>query len=151
MPPDQIAFVPGSNFVPELDTPKATQVETIIERLLKYGTLILEGSTGTTGSLFFYKVPEGKTFFLVSAHLSSQLLQTVVDGRADIQVSQTTDSIIRHFYESTVSTVGDYQESSVNFPVPLKFEANREIGTGVAVTQASVDIQGYEIDNEFLK
>lgn len=149
--PEEIVYKPTSEYSKDHDTPKQAQVETIIERLLKYGTMIMEGATGITSSSTFYTVPEGKTFFLVAAHMNSQLKATAVDGRADINVTGTTDSIIRHFYESTVSTIGDYQQNSVSFPVPLKFSAGFEISVSALQTQASVDIQGYEIDNEFLK
>ena len=151
--PEDIVFKPTSEYDASLDTPKQAQKDTIIERLLKYGTLISKNAQTSSAVVTLYVVPPGKTFFLVSSNLVSQRdgsLLVNAGGRLFFEGASTA-RILNHSYEANIGALGDIMQSSASFPVPLKVSSGIEIGISVASTNSSAQIQGYEIDNEFLK
>ena len=152
--PEDIVFKPTSDYDASLDTPKQAQRDTIMERLLKYGVLIAKGVTTNSTLRILYTVPTGKTFFLISANLVSQRDGSVIvqaDGDLFFSGPAGSNSILTHNYEANIGALGDIMQSSINFSVPLKFPSGAEIKLAVASTNSTSQIQGYEIDNEFLK
>lgn len=156
----EIAYVPPSEFNPKDNTPFQAQSETITERLLKFGTLIVKESLNTQAGSLIYKVPLGKTFFLIAASVNMENISNNGNFAAKLAV----DALIFNFATSTsllrISAASSNNVDQMNANISASYAIPLRFGEGLqffAYDNPSADgnshslIQGYEIDNGFLK
>ncbi len=156
-----IVYKPTTKYSKSNDT--AIEKQNLISGLMFYGTRITryKSITSAGGTAFdtIYTVPEGKTFFLISAGLTIRIEpSTDAAGVSIIYHSGGTSSISRILYhEADVSTlgVGQISASSIVMPfsIPIRFLSGESILVSAFPTDCSsyATIIGYEIDSSLLK
>lgn len=152
-----VAYKPTSVYSESLATPASKN--SFIKGLIEFGTrinktvTIFNDSVGTTNSAL-YQVPNGKTFFLLSASIncSTYSTNTITTG-----LYASGDYICVLFFVNDATATYNTHIKDLIYSIPIKFSI-QEILYGRLTTTHSTDdgystinIVGYQIDNTQLQ
>jgi len=156
-------YTPTSKYSKIQDT--KIEKQSLITGLMFYGTRITRWwqatSTGGTDSTTIYTVPEGKTFFLMSAYLNVSIPTT--ENRngtgwitAATPVTTSTGRILYLSVSSLATADGGAMSRnslSIAYNIPIRYVSGEvfQVSAFANNTSASGGIAGYEIDNTLLQ